>query len=75
MDKEASSSPVTVSFLVNSPKLVNGGGSKSVYEGRTLWNGLAPANQNDTWWVGSYDFLPQASSAKFKSWSLSWISL
>jgi hypothetical protein len=55
----------------NSPGSLNVG-----YDGRMISNSLDPAIQNNTWvaasLTGGQTFLPQASSIKFKSWSLSW---
>jgi len=58
----------------------NYAGALSVsYGGRTLSNSLDPAIQNSTWVVANLTtgtmFLPQSSSIKFKSWSLSWSAL
>jgi hypothetical protein len=55
----------------------NSAGALSVsFEGRTISNSLDPAIQNGTWVVVNMTtgttFLPEASSIKFKSWSLSW---
>jgi hypothetical protein len=57
----------------------NYAGALSVtYSGRTISNSLDTAIQNSTWVVanmgGGDAFLPQASTIKFKSWSLSWSS-
>ena len=54
-------------------------GSLSVsYEGRTISNSLDPAIQNNTWVTTNpttgAEFLPQAMTIRFKSWSLSWSS-